>query len=178
MFKVEVIADSSGKWVGNGLTFDTKAQAEAYARDLASRWMAVREWRVLAYCEGCGQLCLNGLTPEGRCLYGCGSSEPHKVSAETLPEGADYRAAQGGELRPRELRHIALEIRREWKKVYFGAVPYLEAMATLSKVTDNFDQDSGESIVRYFLGNATTWKGETARRIKAELKALLKKGGR
>ena len=28
-------------------------------------------------------------------------------------------------------------------------------------------------IVRYFLSNATTWRGEDARRIKAELKALL-----
>jgi len=29
-------------------------------------------------------------------------------------------------------------------------------------------------IVRYFLSNATTWRGETARRIKAELKQMLK----
>jgi hypothetical protein len=28
--------------------------------------------------------------------------------------------------------------------------------------------------VRYFLANATSWKGETARAIKAELKAMLK----
>jgi len=28
--------------------------------------------------------------------------------------------------------------------------------------------------VRYFLSNATTWRGDTARRIKAELKEMLR----
>jgi len=46
-YKVEVIADSSGKWAGNGLTFDTKAEAEEYAKDLMFRWILVREWRVV-----------------------------------------------------------------------------------------------------------------------------------
>ena len=47
MFKVEVIADSSGKWCGNGLTFDTVDKARDYAVDLMWRWTAVREWRVI-----------------------------------------------------------------------------------------------------------------------------------
>ncbi len=47
MFKVEVIADSSGEWCGNGLTFDTREEAEKYADDLAYRWTAVRQWRVV-----------------------------------------------------------------------------------------------------------------------------------
>jgi len=34
--------------------------------------------------------------------------------------------------------------------------------------------DSGDSIVRYFLSNASTWRGETARRVKKELNAMLK----
>lgn len=46
-YKVEVIADSSGKWAGNGLRFDTQQEAEAYALDLQYRWTAVREWRVV-----------------------------------------------------------------------------------------------------------------------------------
>lgn len=45
-FKAEVIADSSGEWVANALRFPTKKMAEEYGADLASRWMAVREWRV------------------------------------------------------------------------------------------------------------------------------------
>ena len=47
MFKVEVVADSSGKWVGNSLRFDTVEAAVAYAQDLYSRWTAVREWQVV-----------------------------------------------------------------------------------------------------------------------------------
>lgn len=47
LFRVQVQADSSGEWCGNGLKFDTYAEAEAYAKDLSSRWTAVREWRVV-----------------------------------------------------------------------------------------------------------------------------------
>jgi len=46
-FKVEVIADNTGTWCGNGLTFATVQEAEAYAQDLWSRWTAVRSWRVV-----------------------------------------------------------------------------------------------------------------------------------
>ena len=46
-FAAEMIADSSGKFVGNELRFHTRAQAEAYARDLASMWPDIREWRVV-----------------------------------------------------------------------------------------------------------------------------------
>ena len=73
----------------------------------------------------------------------------------------------------RPLYVIAYEIRADWKKVYFGAVPYLNALTQLNSIDDMFMFDSGRSIVRYFLGNATTWRGETARRIKSELKSML-----
>ena len=46
-FKVEVIADNSGKWAGNALRFATQAQAESYALDLSLRWTSVRETRVV-----------------------------------------------------------------------------------------------------------------------------------
>lgn len=72
----------------------------------------------------------------------------------------------------RRISLIAAEISRDWKKPYFGAVPYLTAMASLDSITDFYFQDDARSIITYFLTNATTWKGETARRIKAELKAL------
>ena len=73
----------------------------------------------------------------------------------------------------RPLREIAAEIRRDWKKPYFGAVPYLDAMSSLDKITDEFWLDGADEIVMYFLANAQTWRGETARRVKAELKAML-----
>lgn len=74
----------------------------------------------------------------------------------------------------RSLRIIASEIQLRWPTVHFGAVPYLEAMRTLDNVHDSYGVDSGRSIVLYFLSNATSWRGPDARRIKAELKELLK----
>src|SRR5262245_49326513 len=43
----EVIADSSGKWTGNGLRFATRDEAMANVTDLMFRWTAVREIRVV-----------------------------------------------------------------------------------------------------------------------------------
>jgi hypothetical protein len=74
----------------------------------------------------------------------------------------------------RPLSVIAREIRADWTKPYFGAVPYLDAMGTLNTINDNYGYDTAHSIVIYFLANATTWRGETARRVKAELKSLAK----
>jgi len=75
---------------------------------------------------------------------------------------------------PRPLRVIAAEIRQDWKKPNYAAVPYLSAMSELDKVTDAYYADSAASIVRYFLANAGTWRGETARRVKAELNKMVK----
>lgn len=47
MFSVEVIADNSGKFCGNALTFATVELAEEYANDLYSRWTSVRAWRIM-----------------------------------------------------------------------------------------------------------------------------------
>ncbi len=51
MFKAEVIADDSGIWVSNALTFETREEAETYVKDLASRWLLVRETRVIEIKE-------------------------------------------------------------------------------------------------------------------------------
>ena len=73
----------------------------------------------------------------------------------------------------RTLGAIARDIRTHWVKPYFGAVPYLQAMAALGGLDDKYGFDDARSIARYFLANAGTWRGEDARRIKAELKAML-----
>ena len=73
----------------------------------------------------------------------------------------------------RPLSTIAREIRANWIKPYFGAVPYLDAMRSLNNVTDAFGYDSAASVVRYFLSNAATWRGPVARAVKAELNAML-----
>ena len=72
----------------------------------------------------------------------------------------------------RPLYEIAREIRKAWTKVSPYAEPYLEAMESLNTINDNYYFDSGKSVVLYFLSNASTWRGEDARRIKAELKEM------
>ena len=74
----------------------------------------------------------------------------------------------------RPLYTIAAEIKRDWKKVNFGAVPYLDAMGTLNSITDSYYYDTAKSVVLYFLANAGSWRGDTARAVKAELKAMAK----
>ena len=74
----------------------------------------------------------------------------------------------------RALHDIASEIRKDWAPVNFAAKPYLEAMGQLRSIDDAYYYDSGKSVVLYFLSNASSWRGEAARRIKAELKAMTK----
>lgn len=75
------------------------------------------------------------------------------------------------EVRP--LYVIALDISTHWPKVNYAARPYLDAMSSLTKITDTYICDPADHIVRYFLANANTWRGEDAKRIKAELKSML-----
>lgn len=74
----------------------------------------------------------------------------------------------------RPLHVIAAEIEKDWKRVYFGAVPYLGALSQLDTIEDMYGLDSARSVVIYFLSNAATWRGEKARTIKTELKEMLK----
>lgn len=85
---------------------------------------------------------------------------------------------------PRKLWEIAQEIGADnpspeaapWIMTAAGihARPYYTAMLDLNDITDTYICDSAKSIVLYFLANASTWRGETARRIKAELKEMVK----
>ena len=59
-WKAEVIADSSGKWCGNALVFHTWLEAKEYAGDLASRWFAVRETRVVQTQESVNYIFVDG----------------------------------------------------------------------------------------------------------------------
>jgi len=74
----------------------------------------------------------------------------------------------------RPLHEIAREIKADWKNINFGAKPYVEAMASLDKITDSYMQDSAKGVVLYFLCNASTWRGEVAKRVKAELNKMAK----
>ena len=72
----------------------------------------------------------------------------------------------------RPLYEIAADIRKNWKNIYFGAVPYRDAMSELNTINDKYYADSAKSVVLYFLANASSWRGEDAKRIKAELKQM------
>jgi len=74
----------------------------------------------------------------------------------------------------RSIAAIAGDIRRDWKNVYFGAVPYLQAMSSLDTLRDSYGADDARSIVMYFLSNANTYRGPKAKELKAELKTILK----
>lgn len=83
--------------------------------------------------------------------------------------------ANKNQTQTRSLSEIAREIRSDWKNVYFGAKPYLDAMSTLDKISDRYFEDSGTSVVAYFLANASSYRGEVAKRVKKELNTMLKK---
>ena len=76
----------------------------------------------------------------------------------------------------RTLSEIAQEI--EWecstKDWYIYAEAYVTPMKSLTSMSDNYFADSAESIVAYALANLTSWRGESARRVKAELNGMLK----
>lgn len=72
----------------------------------------------------------------------------------------------------RPLHVIAREIRADWKNPSPYAMPYIEAMETLTDIRDAYWHDSAHEVVIRFLCNASGWRGNKAREVKAELKAL------
>ena len=78
----------------------------------------------------------------------------------------------------RPIYEIADEIRMEWTdkngktNVNYAARPYLAAMLDINSIDEMYLADSAKSVVLYFLSNASAFRGEAARRIKAELKAI------
>lgn len=88
------------------------------------------------------------------------------------------------------IARLADRIWQDWPKVReegtptgFGNVGQHPANSYWDKMKDfhvidpkdaSYGYDDGKSIVMYFLSNATAWRGDTARAIKAELKRRLK----
>lgn len=75
----------------------------------------------------------------------------------------------------RTFQQIARDIKSTWMNVYFGAVPYLEALLTLDTTDPEalYGIETAGHITRYFLANAQTFRGADAKRLKAELKSML-----
>lgn len=74
----------------------------------------------------------------------------------------------------RPIYEIAADIQRAWGKVNFAAAPYLDAMLALDKPSDQYGCDDASTIVLYFLGNAAGFRGDDAKRLKGELRGLLR----
>lgn len=74
----------------------------------------------------------------------------------------------------RKISAIAFEISKDWQNVSMYAKPYLNAMYRIHSIDERYHLESARDIVRYFLANASSWRGENARRIKNELKSMLK----
>jgi hypothetical protein len=74
----------------------------------------------------------------------------------------------------RQLSEIAKEVRSDWKNITNSAAE--EALSCMEKMGDidfPYEHDSnGHSIVGTFLSNSIGWKGDVARRIKAELRSM------
>jgi hypothetical protein len=61
----------------------------------------------------------------------------------------------------------------EWREVvYFGAVPYLEALLTMQG-QEGYGLDSTDSVILYALSNMAAFRGPEAKALKAELRLHL-----
>ena len=74
----------------------------------------------------------------------------------------------------RPICQIAAEIRADWgAKVNFAAKPYLAAMLSVRNLSDSYGCETAKTQVLYFLSNASTYRGEKAKALKAELKKIV-----
>jgi hypothetical protein len=92
----------------------------------------------------------------------------------------------------RPLSEIAVEIAADWPRATepgvptdfgFGTInvgehpahPYLVAMRSLrtTDLSGSYYQDPVVHVVRYFVENASSWRGEVAQRVKAELRSAV-----
>lgn len=74
----------------------------------------------------------------------------------------------------RSLSEIAAEIHADWKALHGAAQPYMDALSEVRSARDRYGVETGSDMIQGFLNNAQTWRGPVARRVKAELKAILK----
>jgi hypothetical protein len=99
------------------------------------------------------------------------------IEADRKQREADLPAPKPTPKGPRAISEIARDISREWRKqkggVNYAAKPYLDAMHSLESPKDSYGADSAQSILGYFLSNASSFKGPRAKELKQEIKQLL-----
>lgn len=104
-------------------------------------------------------------------------SQP-RYGGKTPREGSRLTESEKAELPSRDLAYLAntiiSDLKTQGKSIPSAAAPYLRAMRTMGSINENYGMDTGASIVSYLLSNLGSYKGETAKIIKAELKSRLK----
>lgn len=106
-------------------------------------------------------------------IPGLGEVDADVADALGIPYGQTESPARK-HMKTRPLYEIAAEISYTWPRINYAARPYLQAMSHLGSVHEQYLTESAKSVVLYFLSNASSWRGEDARRIKAELKGMVK----
>jgi hypothetical protein len=91
--------------------------------------------------------------------------KPEPKSTITIPD-----------LKSKDIAQLAKLILKDWPVPNYAAAPYLNAMTELKTVNDKHWHDSAENIILRFLSNSSSWRGDMARAIKAELRLRLKIG--
>lgn len=119
-----------------------------------------------------------------------GGDDPSDIGAPDKPKPLTDQEKTIGAI----ANEIRRELGRQKQQIYFGAAPYLSAMSGMDSLDDNYGQDSGRSVVNYFMANAAQIrdKGKTTienddgtiiekkntriKELKAELNRRLKDG--
>ena len=97
-------------------------------------------------------------------------SNERNENVVTVEKSENENSVVSVDLTSLPLSQIARIINKDWLKINYAARPYLNAMYSLTSVTDDYGMDSGISIVLYFISNASSWRGEVTKSVKAELK--------
>lgn len=192
----QAVADAGGILASDGVVRDLLEKASFASRSEAGRYAARMRWKgnVKGDDEGGGREGKKqgqSFPPPGyveaarraaasRWGKGKGTKggETNSDPASPTDEQSAKMATRARSIAEGDLSDIASIIRRDFreqgKKIPPAAQPYLDALSTLGTVDDQYGMDSGKSIVAYALSNLGSYKGETARMVKAELKARLK----
>jgi len=76
----------------------------------------------------------------------------------------------------RSLKEIAKDIKKHWQTPNHFASYWITMLETVDKLSDKvtYSLNTGKDCATKFLIHAQNWRGEEARRIKNELKQMLK----
>ncbi len=111
-----------------------------------------------------------------KCHAKGGNTNPYVIQGfHFLPESLIKEMAINKNNEEPSLSQIADIIEADWKKPYFGAMPYIQAMKELETIEDKYFMDDARDIVTRFLVNADRWRGPVAKKIKEQLRKMLKK---